>query len=78
MVHERARPLSTKAATATGTAGAQSQGAVKGTISRGLPVSPREIIEYANLLLCICLAFRQGWTVLYWADQRFTRAFTTA
>ena len=40
MVYERARPLSTKAATATGTAGAQSQVEIYGAVPGGDAVSP--------------------------------------
>ena len=40
MVHERARPLSTKAARATGTAGAQSEAQIHGAVPGGDAVSP--------------------------------------
>ena len=33
--------------------------------------SPREIIEYASLLLCICLALNQGRAILCWLNQGF-------
>lgn len=40
--------------------------------------SPREITEYANLLLRLCAALNQGWSVICWLDQKFTSTVASA